>query len=76
MTPREVSKRANEVQTALRYLKDNPGWGAFEELVHVSGRRHRRAVVGHIKIIYYQTGKTIRVTDIFDSRQDPEKMKS
>jgi len=36
---------------------------------------HRRAIEGHFKIIYRVEGETIYVTDFFDSRQDPAKMK-
>ena len=36
---------------------------------------HRRLVYGHYKIIYRIEGGTIYITDIFDSRQDPAKMK-
>lgn len=34
---------------------------------------HRRLIEGHFKIIYKVEGEYI--TDIFDSRQDPDKMK-
>jgi plasmid stabilization system protein ParE len=36
---------------------------------------HRRLVEGHYKIIYRVIGEYIYITDIFDSRQDPDKMK-
>ncbi|MBN1119395.1 MAG: type II toxin-antitoxin system RelE/ParE family toxin [Bacteroidales bacterium] len=36
---------------------------------------HRRLVVNHYKIIYRVIDETIYITDIFDSRQDPDKMK-
>jgi plasmid stabilization system protein ParE len=75
MTRREVSKRASDVHAALKHLGEHPGHGAFEDNIKIPGRRYRRVVVGDLKIIYYVTGKTIRVTDIFDSRQDPKKMK-
>ncbi len=39
------------------------------------GLFHRRLVEGHYKIIYRIEGEIIYVTDIFDSRQDPLKMK-
>lgn len=37
--------------------------------------QYRRWVVGHVKIIYRVTKTAVRVTDFFDSRQDPKKMK-
>lgn len=36
---------------------------------------HRRLIEGHYKIIYRIVGEYIYITDIFDSRQDPDKMK-
>ncbi len=36
---------------------------------------HRRLVEGHYKIIYRVVGECIYIIDIFDSRQDPDKMK-
>ena len=75
MTVREARKVSAEVRKALKYLEEHPGWGAIEELMSSSRYRYRRIVVGHIKIIY-RVGRTIiHVTDIFDSRQDPGKIK-
>jgi plasmid stabilization system protein ParE len=39
------------------------------------GLGHRRIVVSHYKIIYRIIEEYIYITDIFDSRQDPDKMK-
>lgn len=36
---------------------------------------HRRILESHYKIIYRIADDCIYITDIFDSRQDPEKMK-
>ncbi|MBK5278870.1 MAG: type II toxin-antitoxin system RelE/ParE family toxin [Bacteroidia bacterium] len=36
---------------------------------------HRRVVVSHYKIIYTIKEEYILITDIFDTRQDPKKMK-
>jgi len=36
---------------------------------------HRRLVEGHYKIIYKVVDEYIYITDIFDSRQDPDKMR-
>ena len=34
-----------------------------------------QSLVSHYKIIYRVIGETIYITDIFDSGQDPDKMK-
>lgn len=39
------------------------------------GKNHRRAIEGYFKIIYRVEGQRIYITDFFDSRQDPAKMK-
>ncbi|MBN1951609.1 MAG: type II toxin-antitoxin system RelE/ParE family toxin [Bacteroidales bacterium] len=37
---------------------------------------HRRLIEGHYKIIYRVIDEYIYITDVFDSRQDPDKMKA
>lgn len=43
-------------------------------LAHLE-KHHQRIIEGHIKIIYRVEGNNIFITDFFDSRQDPSKMK-
>lgn len=45
-----------------------------EYLKHLE-KNHRRAIEGYFKIIYRVDGDKIYITDFFDSRQDPSKMK-
>lgn len=68
-----ASRVLNAVQEAIHWLGEHPGAGAPEAWID-SGRTHRRWVVGHIKLVYLVKGKILRITDIFDSRQDPRKM--
>ena len=53
----------------------NPLKGQKEPCLEHLGLDHRRLVESHYKIIYRVTGEYIYITDIFDSRQDPDKMK-
>ncbi len=56
-------------------LANNPRIGQYEtELVHL-GKGHRRVIEGHFKIVYFIEIDTIYITDFFDTRQDPSKMK-
>ena len=56
-------------------LANSPWKGQQEEyLVHL-GKEHRRIIEGYYKIIYRLEEPTIYITDIFDTRQDPNKMK-
>ncbi len=56
-------------------LLSQPLKGQKEPFLEHLGLGHRRLVEGHYKIIYRIVGEYIYVTDIFDSRQDPDKMK-
>jgi toxin ParE1/3/4 len=53
----------------------NPLIGQKEPYLEHLGLGHRRLVESHYKIIYRVIGEYIYITDIFDSRQDPDKMK-
>ena len=61
----------NKADTLLK----QPLIGQKEPLLEHLGLGHRRLVEGHCKIIYKLVGQNIYITDIFDSRQDPHKMK-
>jgi len=53
----------------------HPLSGQKEPFLEHLGLGHRRLVEDHCKIIYRIDGEYIYITDIFDSRQDPDKMK-
>jgi plasmid stabilization system protein ParE len=76
----EVSgEKANEARDRILAkadkLLENPYIGQHEEYLDHLGQSHRRVIEGHYKIIYKIEGEMIIITDIFDSRQDPSKMK-
>lgn len=52
-----------------------PNAGQVEELMGIRPHIYRRLVVGNFKIIYRIEGEMIYVTDIFDTRQDPKRMR-
>lgn len=54
----------------------NPYKGQLEDYLNHLKLDHRRIIEGHFKIVYRVEKKFIYVTDFFDSRQDPSKMKS
>lgn len=53
----------------------DPLKGQMEPYLESIGLEYRRLIVGHYKIVYRVIEENIYITDIFDSRQDPEKMK-
>lgn len=56
-------------------LVSHPERGQIEEYLDHLNKNHRRLIEGYFKIIYRIEKKTIYVTDFFDTRQHPEKMK-
>ena len=73
------TKKVSEIKKLLLDRADNlelnPLLGQKEEYLHHLGKDHRRLVETHFKIIYLIEGERIYITDFFDTRQDPEKMK-
>ncbi len=56
-------------------LVSNPKSGQIEEYLEHLNKKHRRLIEGYFKIIYRIEKEIIYVTDFFDTRQDPQKMK-
>ncbi len=70
-----INRIRDKILEAANVLLVFPDIGSPEfELEHL-GQNHRRIVKDHYKIIYRLEGENIYVTDIFDTRQDPAKMK-
>ncbi|PSL02950.1 type II toxin-antitoxin system RelE/ParE family toxin [Cecembia rubra] len=57
------------------HLKENPLKGQTEEYLSHLGLDHRRLIEGYIKILYRTIDDSVYITDFFDTRQDPKKMK-
>lgn len=65
----------DKILDAADTLLEQPLAGQKEYLLEHLELDHRRLVEGHYKIIYRVIDEYIYITDIFDSRQDPAKMK-
>ncbi len=65
----------DEILDCADTLVLHPLQGQEEPYLEHLGLGHRRLVVSHYKIIYRIIEDYIYITDIFDSRQDPDKMK-
>lgn len=65
----------NRILDRADKLLKSPSSGRKEEYLEHLGLNHRRVIDSHYKIIYRVVNKTIFITDIFDSRQDPNKMR-
>ncbi len=79
IAPRTSHKKLIEIRDAILDAADTlltqPLQGQTEPYLEHLNLGHRRLVVSHYKIIYRIIGEYIYITDIFDTRQDPDKMK-
>ena len=74
LPPNQVEVLMTRVLNRADSLSTTHGQGQVEPQLEHLGKEHRRLIEGHFKIIYRVEGSTVYVTDIFDSRQNPEKM--
>jgi toxin ParE1/3/4 len=63
-----------QIFARIESLKLNPYLGQTESFMSKS-KEYRRLIEGSYKIIYYIEKNSVYVTDIFDSRQNPSRMK-
>ena len=64
----ELLDKADSLVTTFNHYQEE------EYLEHLE-KGHRRAIEGFYKIVYLVEEKEIFITDFFDTRQDPSKMK-
>jgi plasmid stabilization system protein ParE len=65
----------DQILDSTDILVKYPKLGKKEEYLEHLNLKHRRIIEGHYKIIYRIDKKIIYITDIFDTRQEPKKMK-
>lgn len=75
LSAKQLSVLYDRVMSRIGSLRDAVFHGQLEMALAHRGKGHRRLIEGHFKIIYRVEDETVYVTDIFDSRQHPEKMK-
>lgn len=68
-------KIKSKLFAATSNLSEHPLIGQIEENLKSLNQNHRYIVEGNYKIIYIIVRNTIYITDVFDCRQNPEKMK-
>lgn len=66
----------DEIINKAALLINYPNMGKKEEYLEHLNLGHRALIQGNYKIIYRVQQNTIFVTDIFDTRQNPKKMRS
>lgn len=75
LSPEKRDVIADRVFAEAERLMMHPHAGQVEIYMDDRAHQYRRLVVGNFKIIYRIDGEWIRVTDIFDARQDPRRMR-
>ncbi len=71
---RVADRITSKIVDDIDWLLEHPRGGQYEPLLDHLGLGHRRKVSGNYKIIFRIIDDLIFVSDIFDTRQDPEKM--
>lgn len=71
----QASKIATRLLDKANELAEKPFIGQKEEYLAHLKKDHRRLVEGNFKIIYRVENNIIYITDFFDTRQNPFKIK-
>jgi toxin ParE1/3/4 len=79
IAPKVTQEKLLEIRDRILDKADTlllqPNQGQKEPYLEHLELDYRRIIESHYKIIYRVIGESIYITDIFDSRKDPEKMK-
>jgi toxin ParE1/3/4 len=75
VTNEKLLEIRNQILDTADTLLHQPSLGQIEPYLEHLGLGHRRLVESHYKIIYRVSGEYIYITDIFDSRQNPNRMR-
>ena len=70
-----AGKLRKSIFSATKQLIKDPFIGVIEENLVGLKQGHRYLVEGNYKIIYRVVNKDIYITDVFDCRQNPQRMK-
>jgi len=74
VSPTIAKKIRNEIFKATIQLEKHPKMDQVELNLIRQNEGHRYLVEGNYKIIYKEVKEGILITDIFDTRQDPQKI--
>jgi len=77
MSDYKVSNKIKvDIFDTTHQLKNHPLSGQLEPHLEKLNEGHRYLVSGNFKIIYKPIKEGILITDVFDARQNPSKMKA
>jgi plasmid stabilization system protein ParE len=66
----------NGVLSSTNQLTKHPTSGQIEEFLSEMEKGHRYIIRGNYKIIYKIQNHKLYITDVFDTRQNPEELKN
>lgn len=69
-----ANKIKNSIIETVKVLSKNELIGRIEENLIGLNQGHRFLLKGNYKIIYKVVGNIVYITDVFDSRQNPQKI--
>jgi plasmid stabilization system protein ParE len=75
MSKVQILKIKKDLLAQVKSLSKDPFKGQNEPDLENLNLGHRRLIVGNVKIIYRVEAETIFITDFFDSRRNPKRMK-
>ena len=67
-------KLRKNIFAKVKQLNEHPERGALEPHLVVLGKGHRYLLEDHFKIIYRVIGQIVYITDVFDTKQNPNKL--
>lgn len=68
-----ANKIKKDIFSTTKQLQKHPFSGSEEKVLKKLNQNHRYLVNGNYKIIYKSVKEGILITDIFDTRQNPDK---
>ena len=72
----KISEIVQEAFEKAETLKKFPFIGQKETMLFSRKNRYRRLIIRFFKIVYFIEGENIFIVAFFDTRQDPEKLRS
>ena len=69
-------KLVKKIVSSTILIQKNPKIGRVEELLRHRKFEYRFIIVGNYKIIYWIESNYIKIATVFDTRQNPEKIKN
>lgn len=74
-SPKAAARLVDGLLAKAIGLLEHPKKGRPEKLLAHRGMGHRSLSAGRFLIVYYVDGDTIHITDFFDTRQHPARMR-